>query len=96
MNKETGLLEARIADLEMQLAGKQMLLDKEFLKEVNLEPIGLAADRDCISDAVKYNKMIWETLDGAERISVEVAFYVFWNTLAKHYELYKIEEDTNV
>ena len=30
MNKETSILEARIADLEMQLAGKQMLLDDKF------------------------------------------------------------------
>ena len=80
-------LKARIADLEMQVAGKQMIINKEFQEEVQLEPIGMVADRKNIADAVKYAKSIWRTLDNDSRMYSEVAFYVFWNTLANHYTI---------
>ena len=61
--------------------------------KVDLQHHNMIADRKSISDAVEYNKKIWRTLSDEERIYVEVGFYVFWNTLAKHYELYKKGED---
>ena len=80
-------LKARIADLELQLSGKQMIIDDKFQEEVKLEPIGMVADRENIGDALEYARSIWRTLDNDSRMYSEVAFYVFWNTLANHYTI---------
>lgn len=80
-------LKARIADLEMQVAGKQMIINKEFQEEVKLEPVGMCADRKNIAEALEYARSIWRTFDESDRMYIEIAFYVFWNTLANHYTI---------
>jgi hypothetical protein len=64
-------------------------------KQIAIETHSGIADRDTIEDAFEYNRKIWRTLDKQDRLYVEIAFFVFWNTLGKHYEVYK-KGGTNV
>ena len=87
-DEQEGNLKARIADLEMQVAGKQMIIDKEFQEEVELHPVGMVADRKSIDEALNNFNMMMETIhDNSSKVAAITAFYVFWNTLANHYTI---------
>ena len=54
---------------------------------MKLQEHGLFGKRDTIDEAVEYFDMVIKAMPTEERLPMYTAFYVFWNTIAKNYEL---------
>ena len=66
--------------------------DGDAMTEVKLQNVGMVADRGTIEEALKHFEMMLATVSDKEgKYAMNVAFYVFWNTLANNYRIYKKE-----
>ena len=54
---------------------------------MKLQVHGLFGERDTIDEAVEYFDKVIKAMPTEERLPMYTAFYVFWNTIAKNYEL---------
>ena len=54
---------------------------------MKLQEHGLFGKRDTIDEAVEYFDDVVKAMPSDERLPMYTAFYVFWNTIAKNYEL---------
>ena len=56
-------------------------------KPIEMKPCGLVADRDTLDDAIEYFQLISDGLDKQDKVYVDTAMLVIWNTLANHYDV---------
>ena len=66
---------------------------KKLDNEINLQGIGIIADRKTIKEAYDWFFEMLDTVHNKEsKCAMNIAFHVFWNTLANNYRIYKKEK----
>ena len=56
-------------------------------KPIEMKPCGMVSDRATLDDAVEYFQLISNGLDKQDKVYVDTAFLVLWNTLANNYNV---------
>ena len=65
--------------------------DKE-MTEVKLQKLGFVSSRESIEKAQEHFMFMLDTVkDKEDKFAMNLAFYVFWNTLADNYRIYTKE-----
>jgi len=66
---------------------------KKLETEIILQSMGIVADRKTIKEAYDWFFVMLDTVhDKESKCAMNIAFHVFWNTLANNYKIYKNEE----
>ena len=70
-------------------------MKEKEMEEVVLQKLGFVSSRKSIEEAQEHFMMMLDTVHHKEgKFAMNLAFYVFWNTLADNYRIYK-KEKTN-
>lgn len=67
--------------------------DGDAMTEVKLQKLGFVSSRESIEKAQEHFMFMLGTVkDKEDKFAMNLAFYVFWNTLADNYRIYKKEQ----
>ena len=71
-------------------------MKEKEMTEVKLQKLGFVSSRESIEEAQEHFMFMLDTVkDKEDKFAMNLAFYVFWNTLADNYRIYKKETTTN-
>ena len=68
-------------------------MKEKEMTEVKLQKLGFVSSRKSIEEAQEHFMFMLDTVkDKEDKFAMNLAFYVFWNTLADNYRIYKKEK----
>ena len=67
-------------------------MKEKEMEEVVLQKLGFVSSRESIEEAQEHFMFMLDTVkDKEDKFAMNLAFYVFWNTLADNYRIYTKE-----